>query len=93
MSMIRINLLPEEYRKSARTPILRTLPTRPPTSTVSPIWMGRSNMRIRPETKLFTTVCSPKPMPTLRAPRTMASRSRGMPAMERAIRKPMDSTP
>jgi hypothetical protein len=29
---------------------------------------GRSKSKIRPETKLLTTLCSPKPMPTLKAP-------------------------
>ena len=30
--------------------------------------MGRSNSRIRPETKLLTMLCKPKPMPTPNAP-------------------------
>ncbi len=53
----------------ARMPISRTLPEVPDTSTTSPGWIGRSNIRIRPETKLLTTFCRPKPMPMPSAPK------------------------
>ncbi|EXI73555.1 MAG: hypothetical protein AW07_02513 [Candidatus Accumulibacter sp. SK-11] len=57
----------------ARMPMSRTLPLIPATSTTSPSRIGRSNIRISPATKFFTTSCRPKPMPTPSAPKTMAS--------------------
>jgi hypothetical protein len=48
------------------------VPHSPPITTVSPTRTGRSKSRIRPLTKLLTTFCRPKPMPTPSAPATMA---------------------
>ena len=76
----------------ARMPMSRTVPTVPASSTVSPGWIGRSNIRIRPETKLFTTVCSPKPMPRLSAPSTMASCDTSKPAAASATTSPSISS-
>ena len=63
----------------ARTAILRTVPCLPPTSIQSPALIGRSTSRMIPETKLETTVWRPKPMPTDRAPATMARLDRSIP--------------
>jgi hypothetical protein len=46
-----------------RMPIRRTLPMIPPASMASPTWIGRSKSRISPETKLFTRLCRPNPIP------------------------------
>ena len=47
-----------------RMPMRLTVPDNVPISITSPTPTGRSTMRIRPDTKLLTTFCSPKPMPT-----------------------------
>jgi len=53
---------------------------------VSPIWMmslasmERPNSRIRPDTKLLTMFCNPRPMPTDRPPATTARLVREIPA-------------
>ncbi|MNV52187.1 hypothetical protein D3C71_1442670 [compost metagenome] len=57
----------------ARMPMSRTCPDVPLISTTSPGCIGRSNIRINPDTKLFTTPCRPKPMPTPSAPNTMVN--------------------
>ena len=44
-----------------------TVPAVSPSWTRSPTLIGRSNSRISPDTKLFTTFCSPNPSPTVRA--------------------------
>ena len=72
----------------ARMPISRTLPDVPATSTTSPGWIGRSNIRIRPETKLLTTFCRPKPMPTPSAPNTIANWLVSKPAAASATNSP-----
>ena len=41
-----------------------TIETMPPTVTTSPRRIGRSNIRIKPETKFAKISCSPKPSPT-----------------------------
>ena len=56
----------------ARTLMRRTMPCWSPTTIQSPTLIGRSTSRIRPETKLLTIDCRPKPMPTDSAPATMA---------------------
>ena len=61
-----------------------------PTSIVSPVCTGRSNSRISPDTKLFTTFCRPKPMPTPNAPASSVKRDKSMPAAPIASRKPSD---
>ena len=61
-----------------------TLPCSLPTTTQSPTLIGRSMSRIRPETKLLTIDCRPKPMPTERAPATMARFVMSKPAYEMA---------
>ena len=57
----------------ARALMRRTKPWSAPTTTQSPTLMPRSHNRIRPETKLLTIDCKPKPMPTDSAPATIAS--------------------
>ena len=57
-----------------------TLPDSVPLSIRSPTPTGRSTMRIRPETKLLTTFCSPKPMPTLSAPASSVTFAMSMPS-------------
>ena len=47
----------------ARIRIFETVPETPPTVTVSPTRIGRSNSRIRPETKFAKISWSPKPSP------------------------------
>src|SRR5262249_16418190 len=63
-----------------RTLILRTWPSSPPTTTKSPTLIGRSARRIRPDTKLLTTLCRPKPIPTENARARMARLERLKPA-------------
>jgi len=41
-----------------------TMPSTPPTETMSPTRTGRSNRIIRPDTKLAKISCKPKPRPT-----------------------------
>ena len=60
-------------------PISFTIPCRVFTSIVSPTRTGRSNARINPLTRLFTTFCNPKPIPTPNAPMIMVNLSRGIP--------------
>ena len=60
--------------------IVFTVPSTPPTVTKSPLLIGRSKSRMSPETKLLTMFWRPKPMPTLRAPMTIASFVRSRPA-------------
>ena len=59
-----ISLLSQSRIVVARIRIRVTVPLTPPTVTVSPIRTGRSNNRIKPETKLAKISCSPKPRPT-----------------------------
>ena len=77
----------------ARMPISRTLPEVPEISTTSPGWIGRSNIRIRPETKLLTTPCSPRPMPTPSAPNTSANCEVSKPAAASANIRPTSTSP
>ena len=72
--------------------ISRTVPETPAASTVSPGWIGRSNISTSPETKLLTIFCRPNPMPTPRAPNTMASCPSATPAADSAIKKPASKT-
>src|SRR5215207_7855616 len=65
---------PEDYPFEDKTTPRQPSPS--PTTTRSPTRIGRSHRRIRPETKLFTIDCRPKPIPTESAPATMAIRSR-----------------
>ncbi len=76
----------------ARMPIARTLPDVPDTSTTSPGWIGRSNIRIRPETKLLTTFCRPKPMPTPSAPKMRANCEVSKPAAASATIRPISTS-
>ena len=55
---------------------------------LSPTWAGRSKSRISPETKLFTTFCRPKPIPTPKAPASSVKRSRLSPVAAIAMKKP-----
>src|SRR3546814_12005845 len=76
----------------ARMRTRRTVPSLPATEMKSPLRIGRSNSRITPDTKLLTTFCKPKPMPTDNAPATIASLPRSTPAKEmrseeRSVRK------
>ena len=48
----------------ARILICLTLPSSPSILTQSPTFIGRSNNKIIPDTKLFTIFCNPKPIPT-----------------------------
>ena len=59
-----------------RTEIRRTMPSESPITTWSPTRIGRSHSSSKPETKLLTIDCRPKPMPTESAPATMVSFSR-----------------
>ena len=76
----------------ARTEMRFTMPWSPPTKIQSPTLIGRSSIRITPDTKLEKMVCRPKPMPTDRAPKTMARLERSIPAaaipVTAASRKP-----
>ena len=67
-----------------RTLIRFTMPSPPVRITQSPTLIGRSASRIRPETKLLTIDCRPKPMPTPRAPATSARLEKSSPAAEAA---------
>ena len=67
-----------------RTEIRSIVPETPPTSIQSPSLTGRSISRMMPETKFDTMFCKPKPMPTDRAPATMARPERSMPAVVKA---------
>ncbi len=60
MTVVRSNV----WISVARTRIRRMSPSTPPTLTQSPTFTGRSISRMRPETKFWTTCCSPNPMPT-----------------------------
>ena len=65
----RITSEPSAVRMTlARMPMRRTSPKFPPTSITSPILIGRSKSRMRPDTKLLMTFCNPNPIPTLKAP-------------------------
>ena len=66
----------------ARTLIFLTMPELAPATTQSPTLNGRSASRIRPETKLETMFCRPKPMPSDSAPATSARFDMSMPAAE-----------
>src|SRR5262245_13609149 len=72
----------------ARMPMERTSPLRSPTWITSPTWMERSTRRMRPETKLFTTACRPKPMPTPKALTRIVTRVRSMPMAAMARMRP-----
>ena len=63
-----------------RTEMDFTMPCVVPTSIQSPSLTGRSINKMMPETKFDTTVCKPKPIPTDRAPATMARPARLIPA-------------
>ncbi len=69
----------------ALTDIRLTRPRWPLISIQSPTFTGRSASRIRPETKLFTIDCSPKPMPTDSAPATIARLVVSRPATDIAV--------
>src|SRR5262247_276058 len=69
-----------------RTEMRRTSPCWSPTTIRSPTLIGRSISKIRPDTKLLTIDCRPKPMPTDRAPATMARLVMSNPAYDRASR-------
>ena len=62
------------------------------TTTVSPIFTGRSARRMRPEMKFWVIACRPKPMPTDRAETTSAMRSTPMPS-EVSAQKPAKMMP
>ena len=62
-----------------RTLMRRTVPSSAPTTIQSPTRIGRSASRIRPETKLLTIDWRPKPIPTERAPATIAILARSSP--------------
>jgi len=55
---------------------------------VSPTRIGRSKSRISPETKLFTMLYRPKPIPTPNAPAMMVTFVRSSPRIARPARKP-----
>ena len=76
----------------ARMPIRVTIPTRPVVSIRSPTLIGRSNIRMRPETKLLTTDWRPNPIPTPMAPNTTVNWVAVRPAAEPASRIPMRTT-
>ena len=76
----------------ARMPMRLTLPLCPAMSTESPTLMGRSNSTMRPETKLLTMLCKPKPTPTPSALAKMVNRSRLTPVEAMAISRPPIST-
>ena len=59
-----------------RTEMRFTMPSESPITTWSPTRIGRSQSRSRPETKLLTIDCRPKPIPTESAPATIVSFSR-----------------
>ena len=65
-----------------RMPMRRTSPCTSPIWTASPTRTGRSKSTIRPETKLLTTFCRPKPTPMPNAPPRIVTRSRLMPSIE-----------
>jgi hypothetical protein len=75
-----------------RTPMRETLPNIELNCTVSPDCTGRSKARIRPDTKLLTMFCRPKPMPTDSAPTMIAKRSSWMPAAATASTTAMPIT-
>jgi hypothetical protein len=62
-----------------RTEMSFTIPMLPFTSIQSPSEMGRSISRMMPETKLLTTFCRPKPIPTDSAPTRTPSAVRSIP--------------
>ena len=66
-----------------------TSPARLPISMRSPTPTGRSTMRIRPETKLLTTFCSPKPMPTPTALASSVTFAMSMPSAASVSTVPM----
>ena len=72
----------------ARMPMRRTSPTLPPTSMTSPILIGRSKSRIRPDTKLLITFCSPNPIPTLKAPARIVIFVKSIPSAPKAMKNP-----
>ena len=51
--------------------------------------MGLSTSKIIPETKFDTIVCRPKPIPTLRAPATIAILDKLNPIEDKATQLPM----
>ena len=64
--------------------ILFTNPCVLPTSIQSPLRIGRSNNKIKPETKLLTMFFRPKPIPTDKAPAITAKFLNSIPAMDEA---------
>jgi len=68
----------------ARTLIFRALQAPAPAPIQSPTLMGRSASRMRPETKLETTFCRPKPMPSDRPPAISAKLDKSIPAADTA---------
>ncbi len=64
----------------ARMLMRRTKPSWPSTTTQSPALIGRSTSRMTPEITLLAMFCRPRPMPTDRAPSTMARLVKSMPS-------------
>ena len=60
----------------------------PPTVTVSPDGMGRSNKIIKPETKLAKISCKPKPKPTVTAATNHWTFDQPMPMARKAKTRP-----
>ena len=79
-------------QRVGRIPIRETSPIRVSIETVSPTLIGRSNSRIRPEMKLFTTFCRPKPTPTPSALTSSAMFESSNPSAPTATTKPSTST-
>ena len=69
-----------------------TWPVTVPTSTRSPILMGRSASTTSPLMKLRAMFCSPNPMPTPTAPAKTARAERFKPALCSATTMPMVKT-
>jgi hypothetical protein len=65
-----------------RTLIFLTMPSPDCVTIQSPTLIGRSNSRMRPETKLLTTDCRPKPTPTDSAPAMIARLERSTPSAD-----------
>ena len=67
------------WMRVERTEMDFTIPCTVPTSIQSPSLTGRSIKRMMPDTKFDTMFCKPKPIPTDKAPATMARPDRSMP--------------
>ena len=63
--------------------IFLTNPSISPTDTKSPVLIGLSNRRIRPDTKFPAISCIPNPIPSASAPEIIASPLRSTPACVR----------